>query len=97
LRKIVSSEPSIASAAIARKQVEHFPNSPCFALCLKIKVAWWKVRGQSANRQVVQRVLKQSSLPGHRLVFVMEKNLKQLGAKVFAAPNSVFFEQAKEN
>jgi Zn-dependent protease with chaperone function len=95
LRKVVSSEPAVAAAAIARKQVQHFPNSPCFAVCLKIKARWWQPRSQKANREIVRRVLKQLSLPGHFLVFVKEKNLKRLGAKVFAAPAAVIFEREK--
>jgi len=73
LRKIFSTEPDIGAAAVARKKVQHFPNSPCFAVGLKIKVAWWKPRGSAVNRKLVHRVLKQVRLPGHFLVFVGEK------------------------
>ena len=97
LRKVLSSEPAIAAAAIARKQLEHFPNSPCFAVSLKIKTVWWKPRSQKANRQIVRRVLKQLALPGHFLVFVKEKNRKRLCAKVFAAPDAVIFERGRGN
>jgi len=91
LRKIFSSEPDIGAAAVARKKVEHIPNSPCFVIALRITVSWWKPRGQKANRELVHRVLKQVRLPGHFLVFVDEKNLKSLGKKVFAAPGGVIY------
>jgi len=93
LRKIFSSEPDIGAAAVARKKVEHLPNSPCFAIALRIKVSWWKPRGQKANGELVHRVLKQVRLPGHFLVFVSEKNLKALGAKVFAVPGAVVYQR----
>jgi len=93
LRKIFSSEPDICSAAVVRKRLAHFPNSPCFAIGLKIKVAWWKPRGRGANKELVRRVFKQVRLPGHFLVFVNEKNLKALGVKVFAAPDAVIYQR----
>jgi len=97
LRKIFSSEPDIGLAAVARKQVVHFPKSPCFAVGLQIKVARWKPRGRTANRALVLRVLKHMRLPGYSLVFVNEKNLKGLGAEIFAAPNAVIYERAERN
>jgi hypothetical protein len=36
-------------------------------------------------------------MPGHSLVFVKEKNLKALGAKVFAAPNAGSYKRAERN
>jgi Zn-dependent protease with chaperone function len=96
LKKILSSEPDIASAAVARKKLAHFPNSPCFAVGLRIKVAWWKARSRNANNQLVHRIVKQVRLPGHFTVFVNEKNLRGLGAKVFSVPGSVIYERPKK-
>jgi Zn-dependent protease with chaperone function len=93
LRKIFSSEPEIGSAAVARKQLEHLPDSPCFVISLKIKVAWLEARGNDVNAHLVQRVLGQIHLPGHRLVFVSAKNFRSLGDKVFAAPGAVIYER----
>ena len=95
LRKVFSAEPEIGSAAVARKLVQHFPNSPCFAIGLKIKTAWWKPRGSGASQKLVQRVLKQVRLPGRFLVFVGEKNLRGLGAKVFGVPGAVVYERER--
>lgn len=95
LRKVFSAEPEIGSAAVARKLVQHFPNSPCFAIGLKIKTAWWKPRGSGASQKLVQRVLKQVRLPGRFLVFVGEKNLRELGAKVFGVPGAVVYERER--
>jgi Zn-dependent protease with chaperone function len=94
LQKIFGSEADIGSVAVARKQLQHLPNSPCFAIGLKVKVAWWKARGEAANKKLVQRILKQVRLPGHFVVFVSEKNLKALGKKVFAVPGSIIYERA---
>lgn len=95
LRKVFSTEPEIGSVAIARKKLQYFPNKPCFAVQLKIKVSWWKVRGRGANKELVHRVLKRVRLPGHFLVFVGEKNLRSLGQKVSAVPGAVIYERAK--
>ena len=97
LRKIFSSEPDIGAVAVARKQVVHFPHSPCFVVGLQIKVAWWQPRGQKANHALVQRLLKQLRLSGYFLVFVNAKNLKGLGAKVLAAPNAVIYQRGAGN
>ena len=97
LRKVLASEADIGSAAVARKLVQHFPGNPCFAVGLQIKTPWWKPRGGNANKALLQRVLKQVRLPGHSLVFVNEKNLKKLGAKVFAAPNAVIYRRVDGN
>lgn len=96
LQKILSSEPDIRSAAVAQKKLMLFPNSPCFAIALRIKVSWWKARSNNASNQVVHRIVKQIRLPGHFTVFVDEKNLRGLGAKVFSTPGSVIY-QAQTN
>jgi hypothetical protein len=95
LRKIFSAETAIGSAAVARKQLEYFPTNPCFAIGLKIKVAWWKRRSQKENQKLVNRVLKQVRLPGYFLVFVGEKNLKGLATKIFDVPGAVVYEREK--
>lgn len=95
LRKIFLSEPEIGLAAVARKQVAHQPGSPCYVVALKIKAPWWKARGQQVNGLLVRRVLQQVHLPGHFMVFVSEKNLKALGAKVFAVPGAVLYERVQ--
>ena len=97
LRQIFSTVPDIGSAAVARKQVVHLPTSPCFVIGLKIKVPWWKVRSNAANRNLVQRVLKQVRLPGYFLVFLNERNLKGLGTKVLNVPDAIVYEWAEGN
>ncbi len=93
LRKILQAEPEISAAAVARKQVEHFPDSPCFAIGLKTRVPWWKPRSSAAGQKLVQRVLKQVRLPGCFLVFVGGKNLRGLATKVFDVPGAVIYER----
>ncbi len=94
LRKIVAAEAEINSVAVARKQVRHFPKSPCFAVALRIKVALLSFRGSNANQKLVQRVVAQLKLPGAFLVFVDERNLKSLARKIFAAPGAVIYDRA---
>jgi Zn-dependent protease with chaperone function len=95
LQKIFGAEPTIGSAAVARKKVQHFPGSPCFVIGLRIKVPWWKLQGSNANNRLVHRVLKQVRLPGNFLVFADAKSLRALGAKVFAVPHSTIYQRPK--
>jgi hypothetical protein len=82
--------------AVARKAVQLIPQSPCFVMGLRLKVAWWKPRSSSANHALVKRVLGQMRLPGYLLVFVAEQKLKALGKKVFAVPSAVIYRKGKE-
>jgi len=93
LRNIFEAEPAIASAAVARKQVQHFAGSACFVIALRVKMAWWKPVSSGANQKLVDRVLEKLQLPGHFLVFVASDNLKALGKKVFAASGAVIYER----
>ena len=93
LRNIFSSEQEIASAAVARKKLELFPNNPCYVIALRIDSSWWKPRGSDTNRQLVHRVLKQVRLPGHFLVFIDKKKLRGLGEKIFNTPGSVIYQR----
>ena len=94
LQKIFSAEPEIGSVAVARKKLQYFPNNPCYAIALRIQASGLKAPSD-ASQQVVHRVLKQVRLPGNFLVFVDEKNLRDLGAEVFNVRGSVVYERPK--
>jgi tetratricopeptide (TPR) repeat protein len=96
LRSLFAAEPDIDSVAVARKAVQLIPQSPCFVMGLRLKVAWWKPRSSSANQMLVKRVLGHMRLPGYLLVFVVEHKLKALGKKVFAVPGAVIYRKGKE-
>lgn len=97
LRLTAAAEPEIASVVVARKQVEHFKQSPCFVVGLTVKTKWWKPRRSSAGQKLVNRVIKNVKLPGYFLMFVNEKNLVGLGTKVAAVPGAVIYERPKKN
>ena len=96
LRSAFAAEPDIDAVAVARKAMQLMPQSPCFVVGLRLKVAWWKPRSTSANHALVKRVLGQMRLPGYLLVFVAEQKLKALGNKVFAVPGAVIYRKAKD-
>lgn len=96
LKAIIEGEGEVGSAAIARKQLAHFPQSPCFVIALKLRVSWWKPRSSSANQQLVNRLVERVQLSGNFLVFVATDNLKSLGNKIFAVPGSVVYKRAGE-
>jgi hypothetical protein len=91
LRAIFTAEPEVDSVAVARKAVQLFPQSRCYVIGLRLKVAWWKPRSSGANQALVKRIISRLQLPGHFLVFVPEKNLKALGKMVFAVPGAVIY------
>jgi Zn-dependent protease with chaperone function len=91
LKTILATEKDIASAAVARKQVQHFPQKPYRTLALKLDVPWWKLRRRSSNQKLVGRLVAQLKLADPYLVFVGESNLKALGQKVYAVPGSIIY------
>lgn len=82
VRTIAAAHPAIGALHVARKQVQYFPKSPLFVVCITVKVPWWKPRSSSANRELVYSVLNKLTLPGHSLVFIYEKELKKMGEKL---------------
>jgi lipopolysaccharide biosynthesis regulator YciM len=94
LRQIFANEPDIESVAVARKVVSLFPKHPAFLVALKIKVATWKFRGSDANQLIVNRVLEQVQLPGHFLVFIVEKELAKAGKKIFEVAGALVYRRS---
>ena len=97
LREFLSSDPDIASAAVAQKKLEHFPSNPCFVIGLKIKVPWLTVRGSNTHKELVQRVSKHAGLPGNCVVFIAEKNLSAIGTELFNLPGAIVYERVEGN
>lgn len=95
LREVFAAERDLASVAAARKLVRVFPQSPLFLFSLKVKVSWWKPRSTAANQQLVNRVVSKIGVKGHFQVFVAEKNLKSLGARVANAPGAEIYRRAE--
>lgn len=88
LQTLLAGESEIAAAAIVRKEVKHFPEHRSYAVAVRIHLPWWKFRDSESNRRLVNRLVSQVQLPGHFLLFVEEKNLKEVGKKVFATPGA---------
>ncbi|HTR42310.1 MAG TPA: M48 family metalloprotease [Pseudomonadales bacterium] len=95
LRAVFSAEADIVSAAVAQKKLQYLPDSPCYAIALRMQTSWLKTRSSQASQQIVHRIAKQTRLPGHFTVFVDEKNLRSLGAEIFHVPGSVVYERPK--
>lgn len=90
VRGAIAAEADVAVAWIARKQVQHFPDSPCYVIAVKIDVPFFSLRSTDANQKVIDRVIAQLQLPGYALVFCDEGNLKSLAAAVREAGQEVF-------
>ncbi len=95
LKSILATEKDIASAAVARKQVQHFPQKPYRTIAVRLSVPWWKLRRRSSNRKLVERLIAQLKLADPYLVFVVDGNLKALGQKVYAVPGAILYVQGR--
>ena len=95
-RAILAGEGEIGSAAVARKEVIHFPQTPCYVIALKLRQSYWRLPGSTSDQQLVNRITNRIQLPGNFLVFVATDNLKALGNKIFAVPGAVVYERPEE-
>jgi Zn-dependent protease with chaperone function len=95
LRRGFAAEPAVAAVDLARKEVRHFAERPCFALAVRIRIAWWQPRSATADQKLLQRLLDALPLPGVTQAFVPEQNLKALGRAVAAVPGARVYERAR--
>ncbi|HMO64006.1 MAG TPA: hypothetical protein PKE47_02050 [Verrucomicrobiota bacterium] len=95
LRLAFAAEPDIASVDLARKQVMHFPDSPCYVIAVRVKAPWWQPRSSTANEKLLNRLLEKLPLPGHSFAFLPEQQFKALGRKVAAVTGARVYERAR--
>lgn len=95
VRAAVEGLDDIEAVHIARKQVVHFPQRPMFLVALSIRVRWWMPRSSGASQNLTNTVVARLELPGHFLVFVVEKELKAMGPKVGAVSGSEIFRRVQ--
>jgi len=65
LGEICAQHPEISALHIARKEVLHFPEHPMYVVALTARSAWWKLRGSSSNKKLVNSVVDAISLRGN--------------------------------
>lgn len=95
LAALFAGERSVSAVHVARKQVQHFPDSPCFVVALTLDVAWWKPTASDAGQKLVNKFINDVNLPGHFLMFIVEKELKSLGRAVAAVPGSAVYQRVE--
>ncbi len=95
LRQAIAAEGAVRRAHLACKEVQVFPENPCYVLALVLDRPFWKPASVNADQQVVNRVVAQLSLSGYVLVFVADKNLKSLGARIAEQAESLVYQRAE--
>jgi Zn-dependent protease with chaperone function len=94
LRAAVREHPEIVAVHVARKRVQHFPETPMFVIALTIRRPWWKPVSSAANQKLVDRLIGKISLRGNWLVFAVEQNLRGLGKCVRKVGGSLLYEKS---
>jgi hypothetical protein len=94
LQKVFQSEPDIGTAAVVRRQVQHFPQNLAFVVALRVSASRWKPRRSGTNQALVNRVVRMMELPGQFLVIVEEKNLTSVARRIFAQPGATVYVRA---
>lgn len=92
LSEILANEKEVATAHVARKEMQHFPKLPCYVIALELDVPWHSFRSQAENPKLCSRVVERLRLPGYFVVFVAEGELKPLAKKIRTAGNSLVYQ-----
>jgi hypothetical protein len=93
VREVMAAEPEVAAAHFARKQVNVFPESLCFVLGVKVKVAWWKPRSSEASQKLIGRLAERLQLPGDVFIFTEESEVKSLAKAVARVPDALVYQR----
>ncbi len=83
--------PEVEAAWLARKEVQHLPDSPYFLLLIKPRHRWYAFRSSSADQALVNKLVAELSLPGPTLVYIGNQNLAALGKKTRRVAGSAIY------
>lgn len=95
LQSVFAAEKDIFQVVVAKKDVRIFPEHPVLIFAVMLKVAAWKLRSDSANQQLVERLAAAMKMEDQFLVFVAGKPLKELGQKIASVPNAQIYQRSE--
>ncbi len=91
--EIVSGQPAVRKAWLARREHEAFGNTRHFVLILEIKYPWYKFTSTSANMKVIQAVLDKIETVDAMIVIDTEAEHKAIRKKVAKVPDSQIYQR----
>jgi hypothetical protein len=88
LRDVLSRQPGVVLAHLARKQLTHFPKQRLFLLCVETRRAWHRLPNRSADEAAARALARSVQLPGRFLVFAAHGGFRAVAKKVRQVPGS---------
>ncbi len=82
LRRILATEPELARAELARKELKYLVHEQLFVLCVRRHPAWHRLPDAEADRALARRLAQSVRLPGRVLVFPPSGSFRALARKL---------------
>ncbi len=95
IREVVSGQPAVRKAWLARREHEAFGNTRHFVLVLEIKHPWFKPTSASANMKVIHAVLDKIETDDAMIVIDTESRHKAIRKKVAKVPDCQIYLRGK--
>ncbi len=90
LRRVLVSEPDLASAHLAQKELKYFKRQRFFVLCVRRFPAWHRLPNSTAERDIVSRLSQKVRLPGRVLVIAPSGSFGGIARKLKRPDNAVW-------
>lgn len=90
---ILAAEKEVQAAWSAQKKLWHLTKHPLHVLGLRIKFPFWQLRRSSAKRKLIDRLIAQLPFPEQFIVFIREKDLRELGNKIAKVEDSLIYQR----
>jgi Zn-dependent protease with chaperone function len=88
LQCLLSAQPDLASAYLARKELIHFPGQRLFVLCVRSSAGFWSWSRSERDTAVVSGLAARVTLPGRLLVVAPRTGFRAVGRKIVAVGNA---------
>lgn len=91
LQEVLTAEPDLFAADLARKQLTHFPNQRLFVLAVRARPRWRWWSDRAAEQRLVERLQQRALLPGRVLICTPSGPFRPLARKLARLPDAAVF------
>jgi Zn-dependent protease with chaperone function len=91
LRELLASMPTLGTAWLVRKKLQHFPSRPLFVLCVRATDTGWWASNDDRESDLKRRLIPKVELPGQVLVIVRQGSFRALAQKCMKAPEGLVY------
>lgn len=91
LRTTLATDPQLAFAELAQKQLKHFPKQKFFVLCAHRWQPWHRLPNADQDRALVNRLSRAVQLPGRVLVISPAGSYRALARKLRRVPGAEIY------